>query len=80
MDIVPCIVSFGTEAKEKGLGDNSSIPGSATGSLFDLGEGFLAKICGLFSTSIISTSNYILVKFIVGLLNQCPEKRELVGP
>lgn len=54
MDIVPCIVSFGTEAKEKGLGDNSSIPGSATGSLFDLGEGFLAKICGLFSTSIIA--------------------------
>lgn len=54
MDIVPCIVSFGTEAKEKGLGDNSSIPGSATGSLFDLGEGVLAKICGLFSTSIIA--------------------------
>lgn len=54
MDIVPFIVSFGTEAKEKGLGDNSSIPGSTTGSLFDLGEGFLAKTCGLFSTSIIA--------------------------
>lgn len=54
MDIVPCIVSFGTEAKEKGLGDNSSIPGSATGSFFDLGESFLAKICGQFSISIIA--------------------------
>lgn len=54
MDIVPCIVSFGTEAKEKGLGDNSSIPGSATGSLFDLGESILAKMCRLFSTSVIA--------------------------
>lgn len=54
MDIVPCIVPFGTEAKEKGLGDNSSIPGSATGSLFDLEEGFLAKMRGLFSSSIIA--------------------------
>lgn len=54
MDTVPCIVSFGTEAKEKGLGDNGSIPDSATGSLSDLGEGFLAKICRLFSTSVIA--------------------------
>lgn len=54
MDIVPCIVSFGTEAKEKGLRDNSSIPGSATGSLFDLGKGFLAKICRQFSTFVIA--------------------------
>lgn len=54
MDIVPCIVSFGTEAKEKGLGDNGSIPDSATGSLSDLGEGFLAKICRPFSTSVIA--------------------------
>lgn len=54
MDIVPCIVSFGTEAKEKGLGDNGSIPDSATDSLSDLGEGFLAKICRPFSTSVIA--------------------------
>lgn len=54
MDIIPCIVSFGTEAKEKGLGGNGSIPGSATGSLFDLGEGFLAKIRKPFSTSVIA--------------------------
>lgn len=54
MDIVPCIASFGTEEKEKGLGDNGSIPGSATGSLFDLGKGFLTKICRPFSIFVVA--------------------------
>lgn len=52
MDIVPCIVPFGTGAKEKGLRENHAIPGSATSSLFDLGERFLAKIRRPFSTSV----------------------------